>query len=170
MKFLEKDLEQIIYETPNEILRRRGLWISGQKKRQLNLGGYGRADIITLHRERGFCYSQMVYSIYELKKDCISVSSFFQALRYAKGIKRYLKTRYGNEHDMSNSMTFNITLIAPEIDLKSDVCHLPDVFNFLDGVFKLYTYKYDVDGITFHHVGDYNASNEGFVLPKKLIQ
>jgi hypothetical protein len=56
MDFLEKDLEDIIFDSPNEELRKRGLNIWGKKKRQLNIGNYGRADIITYDKEMDSSY------------------------------------------------------------------------------------------------------------------
>lgn len=50
MNFLEKNLEDIIYETNNKYLRERGLFINGIKKRQLRIGNYGIADIVTFKK------------------------------------------------------------------------------------------------------------------------
>ncbi len=40
MKFLEKDLEQIIYSADKELLAQRGLEINGTLIRQLRIGNY----------------------------------------------------------------------------------------------------------------------------------
>jgi hypothetical protein len=50
MNFLEKNLEDIIFETHENKLRDRGLEISGKKLRQLRIGNYGIADMITYTR------------------------------------------------------------------------------------------------------------------------
>lgn len=50
--FLEKTLEDIIFETSNDDLKERGLWICGNKKRQVKIGNYGIADLITCNIER----------------------------------------------------------------------------------------------------------------------
>jgi len=50
MNFLEKNLETILIETPNELLRNRGLKIYGKKRNQVRLGNYGIADLITLKK------------------------------------------------------------------------------------------------------------------------
>ena len=50
MKFLEKDLEDIIFEAPREELAKRGLHIEGKMYRQLRIGNYGIADLVTIQR------------------------------------------------------------------------------------------------------------------------
>ena len=50
MKFLEKDLEQIIFESGRDSLRERGLSISGKLLRQLRIGNYGIADLVEFVR------------------------------------------------------------------------------------------------------------------------
>jgi hypothetical protein len=50
MKFLEKDLEQIIWDADKEILSERGLNLDGKLKRQLKIGNYGIADLIHFKR------------------------------------------------------------------------------------------------------------------------
>ena len=45
MTFLEKDLEQIIFETPKEKLQEKGLVIKGKLLRQIKIGNYGIADL-----------------------------------------------------------------------------------------------------------------------------
>ena len=47
MKFLERDLEYIIFETENSILNSKGLPISGKKSTQRKIGNYGRLDLMT---------------------------------------------------------------------------------------------------------------------------
>ena len=77
MKFLEKDLEQIIYESSNKLLREKGLNIRGKKYRQLRIGNYGIADIISVRR-----YEDCLYiNIYELKKSKNTAYLFHQLLK-----------------------------------------------------------------------------------------
>ena len=83
MKFLEKNLEDIIFETDNEKLQERGLDIRGKKFRQLRLSHYGIADIVTVSR----IGQSLQIDIFELKKDVITVDTLLQALRYIEGIK-----------------------------------------------------------------------------------
>jgi len=90
MKFLEKDLEQIIYEADNDSLNEKGLLVTGKCYRQLRIGNYGVADLVYVDMPK-YCKSARMHmngkiTIVELKKDKVSVSSFFQALNYVKGI------------------------------------------------------------------------------------
>ena len=50
MRFLEKDLEQIIHESGMDQLNERGLPIDGKMFRQMRIGNYGIADLITVTR------------------------------------------------------------------------------------------------------------------------
>ena len=58
MSFLEKDLEDIIFETDNDLLFEHGLFIDGQKKRQVRIGNYGIADLITCRGGSRFAFSK----------------------------------------------------------------------------------------------------------------
>ena len=94
MKFLEKDLEDIIWESDNIKLRKRGLSINGIKKRQLKIGNYGIADLVTCYKSINDFNNGLIVTVYELKKEKAGISAFLQALRYCKGIK--LIYRKGN--------------------------------------------------------------------------
>ena len=48
MNFLEKNLEDIIFETDNVDLRKRDLFIFGKKKRQVRIGNYGTCDTMVV--------------------------------------------------------------------------------------------------------------------------
>jgi len=47
MKFLEKDLEEIIFNADMKDLPEKGLHFTGVIKRQLRIGNYGVADLVT---------------------------------------------------------------------------------------------------------------------------
>lgn len=152
MRFLEKDLEQIIHESDRDSLKAKGLIIKGNAIRQLKIGNYGIADIVTISRTPHFMGSSLCVTVYELKKDKISMSSFLQACRYAKGIKQYLNNRGVEYYDV------RIVIIGSEVDLKSDVCYIPDIFDSVE----YYTYSYGVEGIAFKKENGYCLNNEGF--------
>lgn len=173
MKFLEKDLEEIIFNSDHEHLIDRGLYIPKILKRQLRIGNYGIADLVGFQRpyyHSGYdeiCKGEI--NVIELKKDKISVSSFFQALNYVKGIQRYIE-KY--RPDMSDHYNYRITIIGNDLDKKSSVVYLNDFFNtelceqkIYDNVLtsvNLYTYSYEIDGLKFKYVEDYTLINEGF--------
>lgn len=166
MKFLEKDLEDIIWESDNIKLRKRGLSITGIKKRQLKIGNYGISDLVTfskyINEFDGEFSNGIIVTVYELKKEKAGISAFLQALRYCKGIKTYLDKRKPNIN-----VFFKIVLVAKEIDTDSDYIFLTDFINYEleDGcLFSVenYSFKYDIDGITFKSHSEYNLIDKGF--------
>jgi hypothetical protein len=170
MKFLEKDLEQIIFESGRDSLREKGLPIYGKLFRQLKIGNYGIADLVSFTRPR-YQGSKRDYfvpgeiSIYELKKDQIGISAFLQALTYAKGIQRYLEVK-GYE----DKYILNIVIIGKELDKSGSFCFIPDMLamknqNFCSieqGMISFYTYDYKIDGLVFTEELGYTIKNEGF--------
>ena len=182
MSFLEKDLEEIIYKAEREELLKRGLSISGIKKRQLRIGNYGIADMVTFERlstdeispESKIIDGKEVYhlevyhdqallvTVYEFKKDKIGISAFLQAVGYCQGIRRYLDGR-----DFCKSVIFNIVLVGKVLDKSSTFSYLADIVNVdksCESFLKCYTYSYDVDGISFDEKWGYSLIDEGFKL------
>jgi len=165
MKFLEQDLENIIFNTDNDKLWDRGLHISGKKFRQFRIGNYGIADLITVEKEiPPFGDSYLNITIYELKKENIDISAYLQAIRYAKGIQHYLKKR--------NFYKFNlyINLVGSVINLGSDIIYLnsllpgEDIYDANSSLryISSYTYSYDFDGLSFERHDGYQLRNNGF--------
>lgn len=179
MKFLEKDLEEIIFESYKKDygkeLNLKGLLINGTIKKQLKIGNYGIADLVTFKRdiEEEFIpelivndeihsnllayskvnKSKLTITVYELKKDKIGISAMLQAIRYAKGIKDYLENRCFVDY-----IDFEIALIGREIDISGSFCYLPDLFPKI----RFYTYKYGLNGLVFKKEEDYSLSKKGF--------
>ena len=148
MDFLEKDLEQIIYEATEEQLNEFD-FPTGIKKRQLRIGNYGIADLVYFKRVavtsfrpddgKPFCdvvdNSGLCITVCEFKKDKIGISAFLQAINYCKGISRYLLKR-GFE-----SFYFNILLVGRNIDDSGSFVYLTDLLG------ESLRYSYDnVDG------------------------
>ena len=162
MSFLEKDLENIIWESDNEKLREKGLEIYGKKFRQIRIGNYGVADLITVDRRKDcFDGNFLNITVYELKKEKAGISAFLQALRYVKGIESYLK-----KYKPNLIFKLNIILCAKEIDTKSNYIYLTD-FIFSEDYYSLcsvenYSFNYSIDGINFIVERDYRLINEGF--------
>lgn len=159
MRFLEKDLETIIWEANNEDLMQRGLPFYGKKFRQLRIGNYGVADLVTVYREEGI----LNITIYELKQQRVGVGAFLQIIGYASGIKSYLE-------DTRGYFNFNISivLIGESLDTSGNLIYLPDLIfggDFCIGVIKsvdFYTYKYEIDGLKFVSEKGYNLTERGF--------
>lgn len=170
MKFLEKNLEDIIFDAPNDALSKRGLRIDGKKFRQLRIGNYGVADLVTVKRVPCIHDNELtrclLITVFELKSGWISSAAFFQAISYAKGIQSYLlKVR------KFNSFKINITLIGSIVKSDSSFCYLSDLFKHSDDLGQInnlsfYQYDYNIDGISFKRSTDFKLDNEGF-QPKK---
>ena len=163
MNFLEKNLEQIIIETPNEKLQERGLYISGKKFSQITVGEYGRFDVVTiekgydedLYHYRNIIEPVLTVTVYELKKEVIDGSTMFQAMGYVKGIQRYF-----NKLDKFRRIRveYRIVLIGKEISLNNGFCFAPNIFYNI----TLLTYSYEFDGIKFNDDCDFHLINAGF--------
>lgn len=154
MEFLEKDLEDIIFETDNCDLQDRGLIVHSNKKRQVRIGNYGIADIVSWARD----YNVLYIDVMELKKDYVNNNTFMQAIRYAKGIERYFQKRRPNI-----KVLISITLVGRYVDLTQDVCFLPDIIKTTtEGIISIYTYNYTALGIEFTEIENLSLTNEGF--------
>ncbi len=156
MDFLEKDLEQIVWENDDEILQRKGLPIFGKRYRQLRIGNYGIADLVTFYREH--YVKQINFTVYELKKDVINMSTLIQAYTYVKGIETYLSKR-------GWACAYDVVLIGKSIDRSSGFCYLPDLIENL----TCFSYHMDINGLHFKSEDNYNLTNTGFKYEKKVL-
>lgn len=157
MKFLEKNLEDIVFETDNYFLTERGFPIStnGLKLRQVRLANYGIADIVNIYRP--YSDHKRWIAVYELKQEKVTVSAFFQAIRYIKGIKRFLQSKNINPEIFN----YCIVLVGKEIDTKHDFVYLPDIINSFNLSVHIVQYQYEFDGIRFNVKNDFRLTNEG---------
>ena len=173
MDFLEKNLEDIIFESDKESLRKRGLWCYGKFKRQLKIGNYGIADLVLF--EKSFTESFYVdgtikpflnITIFELKREKIGISAFLQSISYAKGIQDYL-----DKYKPYIEYTINIKLIGNSIDTTGSFCYITSLFSFYNedivhnsciSNINFYTYEYKLDGIYFKEADNYNLIDKGF--------
>jgi len=156
MKFLEKDLEDIIYETDNAKLRERGLPIYGLKLRQVRLGGYGVADLITIqlrannqtHPEDNITYyfgHTLIITIYELKQESIGFNALGQCFRYSKAIEGIINGLDLNLYSIEDFELYRV-IVGSKIDRSSDFCYLINHTDFISA----YTYDYGFEGISFN--------------------
>jgi len=174
MKFLEKDLEEIIYNTyleSPEKLSKKNLYMYGSIKRQLKIGNYGILDLLTISKDydyefesvwnkqkRLFEYKEtlkptLVLTVYELKKEKVGISAFLQCYGYIKGLKDWFRINKPNI-----KIKFRSVLIGREIDKSGSFCYLPELIHDLD----IYTYSYDIDGLNFKNEKDYSLTYKGF--------
>lgn len=167
MRFLEKDLEQIIHETsPNELVEA-GLFLGRKVKRQVRLGNYGVADLIGIDcsgYRTGYDESdkRIIFTICELKQNVVSVSAFLQAVRYAKGLSRWLQK---HKPEVWQKHQIRIVLIGKDLPRDSDLVYLPDMMAMYRSIFislEIYTYDYTLKGLKFKSHSGYKLTNEGF--------
>lgn len=143
MKFREQTLEDIIWvnaqtEEGREILYERGLDINGKIYRQLDLGSYGRLDLLTVEfSEENKC---ILFTIYELKKDEIRIDALLQAFRYLTALKRHFE---------NGAFKVRIRLIGEKIYTSDNFAYL---YNEIYGV-EIYTFNYTIEGLYFEEVG-----------------
>lgn len=166
MKFLEKDLEEVIFTSNRNHLSDRGLYDYGKFLRQVRIGNYGIADLISITRpyNDGSRHVPGVIRVYELKKDKISPSTFLQCLGYARGVQRYIER---NKPDQYGNWSIEICLIGKTVDSNSTFVYLTDLFASYDEysihtTVKLYTYDFRIDGMYFEEVEGYHLIKEGF--------
>ena len=159
MNFLEKDLESIIYESfanlkDRQQLVNRGLYHiedAGYMARQVRIGNYGIADLITMRRDESII---QIY-VYELKKNVVNIDALIQCSRYARGIRSYLTKRFP-----TCKIFVDCVLIGARIDESSDWVYL---FNESLKNVSVYTYKYELNGLKFKAINmNYSLINEGF--------
>lgn len=170
MTISEKELEDLIFNADPKDLDERGLSIVGDLRRQVRIGNYGIADIVAYERGKSyFDYNKSPYyqnpqiTVIELKKDEINISAFMQAVRYAKGIKRYFKYKKYTDFDLT------IMLIGAEVNFHSDLIYLTDLIKTEELNLEIYTYSLHFDGIFFKSHTGYSLINEGFNNSKKDI-
>lgn len=158
MDFLEKNLEEIIFfasqsEDGRKKLSERGLDINGRMFRQVDLGSYGRIDLLSVElcRSKYTGFWILYLEVYELKRNIINTSALMQGCRYLTGINelmRYLRGKF-KDFDDKIFLETSLILIGESFDSQSDFSFL---YNELHDNIQVYTFKYDLDGITFEYV------------------
>jgi len=168
MDFYESDLEDIIWDcfkTPEGVdkLCEKGLHLIKPSRsfRQLRLGNYGIADLVTFDKSHYKIQDEIVaevtITIYELKKDQIKLDSLVQLCRYMKGVKRYFGAR-GCQLKYSD---IRGVLIGKSLNV-DDWVYLTD---HIQEKIDFYTYEYSIDGMSFEHKNcDFHLIEEGFKL------
>jgi hypothetical protein len=165
MRFTEKDLEDLIVQTPRQDLIKAGYWPArnGRCFRQVRIGKYGIADLIYIHRryipkteECDFSRHELTVSIVELKKGEITSDAFFQALGYLRGLSNYLEKKYP-----SKTINYNILLVGSDMNLTKRFKYLFSTFYESTSVLGM-IYRINKNGIRFYDIGEHSLINEGF--------
>lgn len=154
MKFLEKDLETIIFENYHACIDR-GLGFIKNKfiVRQVNLSRYGIADLISFEVQKQINFETKILNIhiYELKQDKINISTYTQCARYIVGVRKLL-----SQFNLKNTQVIiKGIIIGKEIEEDGDFVWLIQMQNNIEA----FTYDYEVNGISFDRVGDYFMKN-----------
>jgi len=150
MDFLEKDLEDILFDNNPEDICMRGLrcFKYDYMQRQVDLKQYGIADLITLEKNG----KHLHFTVYELKNKVLNPAAFWQTIRYIRGIQHALsKCNFKNR-----TISVYGVMIGRSIDLNTDLCFLPSIVSVID----MYTYQYNLYGMTFQKVNNtYTKTN-----------
>lgn len=158
MKFLEKNLEDILFEADQEEVRDRGLedFYYNKIYRQFNLGNYGTADLITINYYN-WCKDQkeFIITVYELKQEIINVNTILQCSRYIQGVKRFIKKYF-----QISGVQIQVlgVVIGNNYDEKNKVDFLLQSIEGITG----YVYEYKIDGLEFSKIENYILSVEEF--------
>lgn len=157
MYYEEKDLERLIMNTDSDILCDRGLFIHNKKINQINLGEFGRLDILSYSKNydpfTGIPFLSL--RIFELKKYGIGKDALFQAIRYAKGVKFHLEKR-----GFTNNYNISIILVGSgDYQFDNEVIDLANLIEtkdeYCDNGFiglSIVEYTLDVNGLHFNYI------------------
>lgn len=164
MNILEKEIEDLVYEVAREDtapIRERGFPMRGKVLRQVDLGSYGIADLIT------FRFNSQVISlqIIEIKRDDVNAQTLMQAARYAKGAEIFMNKHY--PHLAKRMLDIEILLLGKKIDLSGDFPFLLDYTRQA----RAYTFSLDVfTGLRFlEHKGFVKTiERETFAIKKNI--
>lgn len=165
MNILEHEIESILVRLlrnhPDRVLEK-GLDISkiGWVGSQINLGNYGVLDVINvyLNGKSDDGINNLVFDVFELKKDLIDIQTLLQSVRYCRAIKSILQKSY-----FHYNVDFRIHLIGRKVVKSNDFIYMTDIFNG----FFLYEYKLDAfDGISFEKKEGYKLKDEN--LPNNV--
>jgi hypothetical protein len=176
MELIEKDLEDMIYDACKskegmQFLNERGLPISGKVYRQVNIGNYGIADLITVtysHRywnevflENTIRARHFFIDIYELKRDKVGIAALLQVCRYRVGLEYLFLRRFKN---IQTTFEVRLHLIGSGVETGTDFLYLTEQVQAL----HLHTYRFQFDGLHFESVSTSGWSQNDDGKPQEL--
>ncbi|GAB3324700.1 hypothetical protein GCM10027299_22080 [Larkinella ripae] len=161
MELSEKDLEDTIYnaaitDVGRLFLHQRGLAIEGKIFRQVNLGEYGIADLVTVHylgkkkaieagTDRSSLKKTIAVTVYELKKGALGPSTLTQVHRYMRGVQVLVKAAKKEDQPKIN---FQILIGGVLIGDTVESIDFWDLTTSCPGI-SAYIYKFDYKGLSF---------------------
>ena len=173
MKFLEKDLEDIIYEMSLThegcvALRKRGFYFSNWDfpfTRQLDLGRFGKPDLIQIAGLSCGGEKMLEVNICELKRGNTSMDTFDQSLKYIRGID-YVIDELGIR-DQFSSIHYSLVMVGKSHDLSDNHVYLAHMLRNDHIYIKLLSYEFSIDkGLVFIPVGNFlpkGMANESLI-------
>lgn len=162
MQFLEKDLEKVIFDGCRKTLfDKYGFYKPRLLKRQLRIGNYGIADMVGF--EFKWCNHHKKFkpqvTIYEFKQDKISLSTFMQGCRYAKGVEHFFLK---NKSRLYPDLQIRLVLVGKQLDTNGDFVYLTDLISGPYFELDIFTYDYCLDGLSLHGHAFYYSARPGF--------
>ncbi|GAB3278452.1 hypothetical protein GCM10027347_52870 [Larkinella harenae] len=160
MDILEKELEDMIWDaasTPEgrEFLSYRGLDIEGKLLRQVPLGKYGIADLISVEfagREMDFTEPRVLrnvlITVWELKRGIINTEAIMQAFRYLSAVKRIVNPERAY-YDRRIHFSFRVRMAGSGLDHNTDLIYMLEHFRRQLSIFR---YSFSYKGIDFDQV------------------
>lgn len=141
--FLEKTLEEIIFENRDKVHGRGFPNFLANAKRQFIMPIYGTCDIFSWEiSEKSF-----KGKIFELKKDKVDINTLSQVIGYGKQLDAILINRFQN---------IDISLYAIGNEIDTNVLNLA----YWGLNVHIYTYDYSFDGLVFEKVGNLNTPHK----------
>ncbi len=153
----EKHLEDFISENRNSSSLKDFLGPWKTIKRQVRLGGYGIADLITLYPERlPWGETMVTANIIELKSVALNMDALGQLSRYMTAVKEVLNVNhvYG-------------TLLAPSVEVTGDFAY---ILNNLPENIRCFTYSLDLDGFNINEASSNWRLDDVDVTPQMLFK
>jgi len=145
-------MSELIYKADKELLAEKGLVFPYLMLKNVNLGKYGKCDLI--HFKKPYYKVELEIDLISCNRDKISMSSFMDLVTCAKGVHKYVR----ENHDID--FKINLHIISKEIDPKSNIVFLPDIFPY---IINFYQYKANIDGIYFENLSDFELPDEPLI-------
>lgn len=163
----EKDIEDYLYDLSrsNRYLECDDLCLEGKCFRQVNLDGYGVADLVFIGLD--VLSNTLHFDIVELKKEKLNLAAVGQTVRYKRGMDRFLKV-FIARIPMFRRTDYVITchLIGKKYS-DDDACFVADELN------NFYVYFYEInltDGIKFTEMDGWYKTRENFRSISKILR
>lgn len=155
---MENVMSELIYKANKELLTEKGLEFPCKMLKNVNLGKYGKCDLIHIKKQY---HKPFEIDLISCNRDKISMSSFIDLVTCAKGVFKYIN----ENHEIV--FKINLHIIAKEIDSKSNIVFLPDIFTY---AINFYQYKANINGIYFERMSDFELPDEDLIKGKPKVK